>query len=81
MIAAEGEHKSSRALKHAADVLMENTGAMQVVIITIVATIVAIVTIVVIITIVTVIILIHDDHNKHNNNSQCTNTSFATFKP
>ena len=30
VIAAEGEHKASRALKHAADVLMDNSGAMQV---------------------------------------------------
>merc|ERR1712012_1320908 len=29
VIAAEGEHKASRALKHAADVLMDNSGAMQ----------------------------------------------------
>ena len=32
VIAAEGEHKASRALKHAADVLMDNSGAMQVII-------------------------------------------------
>ena len=30
VIAAEGEHKASRALKHAADILMDNSGAMQV---------------------------------------------------
>ena len=30
VIAAEGEHKASRALKHAADVLMESPAALQV---------------------------------------------------
>ena len=33
VISAEGEHKASRALKHAADVLMDNSGAMQVLIV------------------------------------------------
>ena len=30
VIAAEGEHKASRALRHAAEVIMENPGALQV---------------------------------------------------
>ena len=30
MIAAEGEHKASRALRHAAEVIMENPAALQV---------------------------------------------------
>ena len=30
MIAAEGEHKASRALRHAADVISENPAALQV---------------------------------------------------
>ena len=30
VIAAEGEHKASRSLKHAADVIMENPAALQV---------------------------------------------------
>ena len=30
MIAAEGEHKASRALRHAADVINESPAAMQV---------------------------------------------------
>ena len=32
VIAAEGEHKASRALRHAAEVIMENPAALQVVI-------------------------------------------------
>ena len=32
VIAAEGEHKASRALRHAADVVMENPAALQVLI-------------------------------------------------
>ena len=31
VIAAEGEHKASRALKHAADIITESPGALQVV--------------------------------------------------
>ena len=31
VIAAEGEHKASRALKHAAEVIMENPAALQVI--------------------------------------------------
>ena len=30
VIAAEGEHKASRALKHAADIITESPGALQV---------------------------------------------------
>ena len=30
VIAAEGEHKASRALKHAADIINESPGALQV---------------------------------------------------
>ena len=30
VIAVEGEHKASRALRHAAEVIMENPGALQV---------------------------------------------------
>ena len=30
VIAAEGEHKASRALKHAADVIMDSPAALQV---------------------------------------------------
>ena len=30
VIAAEGEHKASRALRHAAEVIMENPAALQV---------------------------------------------------
>ena len=29
VIAAEGEHKASRGLKHAAEVIMDNPGALQ----------------------------------------------------
>ena len=32
VIAAEGEHKASRALRHAADVISENPAALQVII-------------------------------------------------
>ena len=32
VIAAEGEHKASRALRHAAEVIMENPAALQVII-------------------------------------------------
>ena len=33
VIAAEGEHKASRALRHAAEVIMDNPAALQVIII------------------------------------------------
>ena len=34
VIAAEGEHKASRALKHAAEVIIDNPAALQVIAIT-----------------------------------------------
>ena len=32
VIAAEGEHKASRALKHAADIIMESPASLQVIV-------------------------------------------------
>ena len=56
MIAAEGEHKASRALKHAAEVIADSPAALQVV--AIIVVIVIIILLVIIIFIITILLLL-----------------------
>ena len=55
VIAAEGEHKASRALKHAAEVIADSPAALQVIIVIVIIIVVIIIITIIIITITIII--------------------------
>ena len=56
MIAAEGEHKASRALRHAAEVICDSPAALQVIVVVLMV-VVIIITVVLIVVVIIIIVL------------------------
>ena len=60
MIAAEGEHKASRALRHAAEVICDSPAALQVIIVVLVVVVIIIISIIIVLMDSVVIYIVHN---------------------